>query len=183
MKFTLGWLREHLDTDAPLERITDTLTAIGLELEGVEDPGASLAPFRVAHVVEAERHPNADRLRACKVDAGSGVVSVVCGAPNARAGMKAVFAPPGSTIPGTGTVLRSMRPRPLLAVPEWQQSKTTSTLRAGMARSASVNSSPEIAVRASSAPESAAPPPASCARSGTGASASPWTTSAPATPR
>lgn len=106
MKFTLGWLREHLDTGAPLARITDTLTAIGLELEGVEDPGAALAPFRVAHVVEAERHPNADRLRACKVDAGSGVVSVVCGAPNARAGMKAVFAPPGSTIPGTGTVLK-----------------------------------------------------------------------------
>ena len=106
MKFTLGWLREHLDTDAPLDRITDTLTAIGLELEGVEDPGAALAPFRVATVLEAERHPNADRLRACKVDAGMGVVSVVCGAPNARAGMKAVFAPPGSTIPGTGAVLK-----------------------------------------------------------------------------
>ena len=106
MKFTLGWLREHLDTDAPLEHITDTLTAIGLELEGIEDPGAALAPFRVAAVVEAQQHPNADRLRACRVDAGSGVVSVVCGAPNARAGMKAVFAPPGSTIPGTGAVLK-----------------------------------------------------------------------------
>ena len=65
MKFTSGWLREHLDTDAPLERITDTLTAIGLELEGVEDPGAALSPFRVASVVEAVQHPNADRLRAC----------------------------------------------------------------------------------------------------------------------
>ena len=106
MKFTLGWLRTHLDTDASLERITDTLTAIGLELEGVEDPGAALAEFRVAEVVEAAPHPNADRLRACRVDAGSGPVSVVCGAPNARAGMKAVFAPPGSTIPATGAVLK-----------------------------------------------------------------------------
>ena len=65
MKFTLSWLKTHLDTDAPLRRITDTLTQIGLELEGVEDRGAALAPFRVAHVVEAVQHPNADRLRAC----------------------------------------------------------------------------------------------------------------------
>ena len=106
MKFTLGWLRAHLDTDASLERITDALTGIGLELEGVEDPGAALAEFRVAEVVEAVQHPNADRLRACRVDAGSGPVSVVCGAPNAQAGMKAVFAPPGSTIPASGAVLK-----------------------------------------------------------------------------
>ncbi len=106
MKFSLGWLRTHLDTDAGLDAITDRLTAIGLELEGVEDPGAALAPFRIARVVEAAQHPNADRLRACKVDAGDGPVSVVCGAPNARAGMLAVFAPPGSRIPGTGITLR-----------------------------------------------------------------------------
>lgn len=106
MKFTLSWLRSHLETDATLERITDTLTAIGLELEGVEDRGAALAPFRIAHVIEAVPHPNADRLRACKVDAGDGIVSVVCGAPNARTGMKAVFAPPGSFIPGTGITLK-----------------------------------------------------------------------------
>ena len=106
MKFTLGWLRAHLDTDASLERITDALTAIGLELEGVEDPGVALSDFRVAAVVEASPHPNADRLRACRVDAGSGPVSVVCGAPNARTGMRAVFAPPGSTIPATGAVLK-----------------------------------------------------------------------------
>ncbi len=106
MKFTLGWLRTHLDTDASLERITDALTAIGLELEGVEDPGAALAQFRVAAVVDAVQHPNADRLRACRVDAGSGLVSVVCGAPNARAGMKAVFAPPGSVIPASGAMLK-----------------------------------------------------------------------------
>ena len=106
MKFTLSWLKTHLDTDAPLGVITDTLTRIGLELEGVEDRGAALAPFRVAHVVEAVQHPNADRLRACKVDAGDGIVSVVCGAPNAHTGMKAVFAPPGSHIPGTGVTLK-----------------------------------------------------------------------------
>src|SRR5882757_11041606 len=106
MKFTLSWLQTHLDTDASLDQITDTLTQIGLELEGVEDRGAALASFRIAHVVEAVQHPNADRLRACKVDAGDGIVSVVCGAPNARTGMKAVFAPPGSFIPGTDTTLR-----------------------------------------------------------------------------
>jgi phenylalanyl-tRNA synthetase beta chain len=106
MKFTLGWLRTHLETDADLATITDTLTGIGLELEGVEDRAAALAPFRVAQVVEAVQHPNADRLRACKVDAGAGLVSVVCGAPNARTGMKAVFAPPGSYIPGTQITLK-----------------------------------------------------------------------------
>lgn len=106
MKFSWSWLRTHLDTDAGLDAVTDRLTAIGLELERVEDPGAALAPFRIAHVVEAVQHPNADRLRACRVDTGAGVVSVVCGAPNARAGMRAVFAPPGSVIPATGAVLK-----------------------------------------------------------------------------
>ncbi len=107
MKFSLSWLRTHLDTDASLERITDTLTAVGLELEGVEDRGAALAPFRIAHVIDASPHPNADRLRACQVDAGDGPVSVVCGAPNARTGMRAVFAPPGAFIPGTGITLKT----------------------------------------------------------------------------
>src|SRR6195952_4181947 len=106
MKFTLSWLKSHLDTDASLETITDTLTQIGLELEGVENRGAALASFRVAQVIEAVQHPNADRLRACRVDTGDGIVSVVCGAPNARTGMKAVFAPPGAFIPGTGITLK-----------------------------------------------------------------------------
>jgi phenylalanyl-tRNA synthetase beta chain len=107
MKFTLSWLRDHLDTTATLEEITATLTRIGLELESVEDRGAQLAPFRIARVIEAVPHPNADRLRACMVDTGDGApVSVVCGAPNARTGMKAVFAPPGSFIPGTGITLK-----------------------------------------------------------------------------
>ncbi len=106
MKFTLSWLRDHLDTDAPLDVITDTLTQIGLELEGVTDPGAALRPFVVARVVSAEQHPNADRLRVCVVDAGGAPVQVVCGAPNARAGMRTVFAAPGSYIPGLDTTLK-----------------------------------------------------------------------------
>jgi phenylalanyl-tRNA synthetase beta chain len=108
MKFTLGWLREHLDTTADAAAIADKLSAIGLEVEEVTDRGAALAAFRIAHVVEAVQHPNADRLRACLVDPGDGSrISVVCGAPNARAGMKAVFAPPGSFIPGTGITLKA----------------------------------------------------------------------------
>ncbi len=106
MKFTLSWLRTHLDTDASLSEITDRLTGIGLELESVSDPGEALRAFRVGHVIEAVQHPNADRLRACQVDAGDGPVSVVCGAPNARTGIKVVFAPPGSFIPGTGITLK-----------------------------------------------------------------------------
>jgi phenylalanyl-tRNA synthetase beta chain len=107
MKFTLSWLKTHLDTTATADTIVETLTRIGLEVDGVENPGAPLAPFRIAHVVEAVQHPNADRLRACKVDAGDGsIISVVCGAPNAHTGMKAVFAPPGSFIPGTGITLK-----------------------------------------------------------------------------
>ena len=107
MKFTLSWLREHLDTDASLDRITDTLSAIGLEVEGVENRAAALAPFRIARVVEAVQHPNADRLRACTVDAGDGVLrSVVCGAPNARTGMLAVLGLPGAYVPGTGITLK-----------------------------------------------------------------------------
>ena len=84
MKFTLSWLKTHLDTDATLDQITDALTALGLEVEGVEDRGAALAAFRIAHVVSAEKHPNADKLRLCMVDTGAGEpVQVVCGAPNA----------------------------------------------------------------------------------------------------
>ena len=106
MKFTLSWLRDHLDTEASLETITDTLTRIGLELESVEDPGAALRPFLIAAVTDAVQHPNADRLRVCTVDTGGDPTTVVCGAPNARAGMRAVFAPPGSYIPGLDTVLK-----------------------------------------------------------------------------
>ncbi|MDN3568073.1 phenylalanine--tRNA ligase subunit beta [Paeniroseomonas aquatica] len=107
MKFSLSWLKAHLETEAPVAEITGVLNRIGLEVEGVEDRGAALAGFRIAHVVSAEQHPNADRLRALKVDAGDGrLLSVVCGAPNARAGMKGVLALPGAFIPGTGITLK-----------------------------------------------------------------------------
>jgi len=106
MKFTLAWLKEHLETDAPLAGIVDKLTMIGLEVENVFDRGRLLAPFSIARVVSAEQHPNADRLRVCMVDTGSGdPVQVVCGAPNARAGMKGVFVPPGAFIPGKDMTL------------------------------------------------------------------------------
>ncbi|MFN8829679.1 MAG: phenylalanine--tRNA ligase subunit beta [Labrys sp. (in: a-proteobacteria)] len=101
MKFTLSWLKDHLETDAPLATIVETLTRIGLEVESVEDRAKSLAGFSIAYVVSAERHPNADKLQVCMVDTGDGQpVQVVCGAPNARAGMKSVFSPPGTYIPG-----------------------------------------------------------------------------------
>lgn len=106
MKFTLSWLKDHLDTKASLDDLAEKLTMIGLEVEDVSDPAEALAPFHVAHVVEAEPHPNADRLRVCTVDTGGTRVQVVCGAPNARAGMKGVFAPSGTTIPGTGVHLK-----------------------------------------------------------------------------
>ena len=106
MKLTLSWLKEHLDTDRGLEEIAEQLTALGLEVEGIEDQAAALAPFTVGHVVRCEQHPNADRLRVCHVDTGSGEVQVVCGAPNARAGMKGVFAPAGTHIPGTDMTLK-----------------------------------------------------------------------------
>ncbi len=103
MKFTLSWLKDHLDTDASLDEIVEALTMIGLEVEGVEDPGAKYAPFVIGHVLEARQHPNADRLRVCMVDTGTGApIQVVCGAPNARTGLKGVFAPAGTHIPGTG---------------------------------------------------------------------------------
>lgn len=106
MKFTLNWLKDHLDTTASLNEITDKLTALGLELEGVEDPREKFAPFKVAYVESALPHPDADRLRVCIVDTGSEKVQVVCGAPNARTGMKAIFAPAGAYIPGTDITLK-----------------------------------------------------------------------------
>src|SRR5580692_6273517 len=106
MKFTLAWLKEHLDTEHTLGEITDKLTMIGLEVERVEDKAKLLAPFVIARVVEAKQHPNADRLRVCMVDTGGGdPIQVVCGAPNARTGMKGVFVPPGAFIPGKNMTL------------------------------------------------------------------------------
>jgi phenylalanyl-tRNA synthetase beta chain len=112
MKFTLGWLKEHLETEADLDTVLETLTAIGLEVEGVENPGEQLGEFRIARVVSAEKHPNADKLQLLKVDTGSGdPVQVVCGAPNARAGMVGVFAAPGMYVPGIDVTLGAAKIR------------------------------------------------------------------------
>jgi phenylalanyl-tRNA synthetase beta chain len=110
MKFTLSWLKEHLDTGEPLEKLTDKLTMIGLEVEHIEDKAKALAPFVIAKVISAEQHPNADRLRVCMVDygqieKGDKPLQVVCGAPNARAGLISVFSPPGTYIPGKNITL------------------------------------------------------------------------------
>jgi phenylalanyl-tRNA synthetase beta chain len=105
MKFTLSWLKDHLDAEASVDELTRKLSTIGLEVEGVEDPAKALGAFVVARVLEARKHPNADKLQVCQVDTGSGVVEVVCGAPNARTGMIGVYAPVGSYIPGTKITL------------------------------------------------------------------------------
>ncbi len=111
MKFTLSWLKDHLETDAPLAEIAERLTMLGLEVEGVEDTAAAFAAFRVGEVISADQHPDADRLQVCMVDTGDGTVQVVCGAPNARAGLKGVFAPSGAHIPGTGIDLKKTKIR------------------------------------------------------------------------
>ncbi|WP_426266114.1 phenylalanine--tRNA ligase subunit beta [Sphingomonas sp. LHG3443-2] len=106
MKFTLSWLRDHLETTASVAEIADKLTALGLEVEGIDNPAEKLAPFVVAEVLSAERHPQADKLQVLQVDAGNGPMQVVCGAPNARAGMKGVFGPPGAYVPGSDFTLK-----------------------------------------------------------------------------
>ena len=111
MKFTLSWLKEHLDTRASVAEIADTLTRIGLEVEEVFDPATALAPFTVAKVLKAEKHPNADKLSVCEVDTGTERLQVVCGAPNAREGLKGVFAPVGSYVPGIDLTLTKAKIR------------------------------------------------------------------------
>jgi len=106
MKTTLAWLKTHLDTGATLDEIVATLVMRGLEVDAIENRAKDLAAFTVARVISAEPHPNADKLRVCVVDTGKERVQVVCGAPNARAGMLGVFAPPGATIPRTSLVLK-----------------------------------------------------------------------------
>ncbi|WP_394648110.1 phenylalanine--tRNA ligase subunit beta [uncultured Sphingomonas sp.] len=106
MKFTLSWLKDHLETTASLDEILVALTNIGLEVEGVTDPAAKLDGFTVARVLTAERHPQADKLQVLSVDAGDGPLQVVCGAPNARAGLVGVFGKPGAAVPANGMVLK-----------------------------------------------------------------------------
>jgi phenylalanyl-tRNA synthetase beta chain len=106
MKFTLSWLKDHLDTSANVDEIAVKLTAIGLEVEHIENPAKNLSGLIVGHVLEADKHPNADRLKLCKVSTGAETLQVVCGAPNARAGLKVVLARPGDVIPESGEKLK-----------------------------------------------------------------------------
>jgi len=99
MKFSYSWLTEHLKTNAHFEEIEKKLTSIGLEVEDIQDTGKAYKDFIVGQVLEEKKHPNADKLKLCKVDIGKEKVDVVCGAPNVEKGMKVVYAPVGSTIP------------------------------------------------------------------------------------
>lgn len=105
MKFTLSWLKDHLDTEADAAAVADAMTMAGLEVEDVHDPIAALAPFTVAKILSAERHPNADRLQVCQVETVDGLKEIVCGAPNARAGLTTIYAPIGAYVPGLGVTL------------------------------------------------------------------------------
>lgn len=111
MKFTLSWLKEHLDTDADLATIDKTLTAIGLEVEGITDASAELSVFTVAQILSAERHPDADKLQICKVKSDEGELQIVCGAPNARAGIKVALAKEGALIPNGGFKIKKSKIR------------------------------------------------------------------------
>ncbi|MFW2541203.1 phenylalanine--tRNA ligase subunit beta [Primorskyibacter sp. 2E107] len=105
MKFTLSWLKEHLDTSASVDQISEALTDLGLEVEGVENPAEKLKAFTLAKVVHAEQHPDADRLRVCRVMTDEGEKQIVCGAPNAREGITVVLAKPGDYVPGINVTL------------------------------------------------------------------------------
>src|SRR4051812_40578477 len=107
MKFTLSWLKEHLDISASVDQVVEVMTMAGLEVEHVEDPAAKLAAFSVAKIVEAVQHPNADRLRVCQVDTRDGRKEIVCGAPNARLGLTTIYAPLGAYVPGAGITLEA----------------------------------------------------------------------------
>ena len=106
MKFSLSWLKEHLDTDADIHAVADCLNRIGLEVEGIENPAEALSAFRIAKVLSAAPHPQADKLQVLSVDAGGEPLQGVCGAPNARAGMLGVFGPAGAVVPANGMVLK-----------------------------------------------------------------------------
>ena len=111
MKFTLSWLKEHLETDAPLDEIVEAMVAVGLEVESVDNPADRLAAFTIGEVLEAEKHPDADKLKLCKVATKDGEKQIVCGAPNARAGIKVAYAPVGAYVPGIDLTLKKAKIR------------------------------------------------------------------------
>ena len=106
MKFTLSWLKEHLDTTASVDEITEALTDLGLEVEGVENPAERLAAFTIGKILKAEKHPDADKLRVCTVMTDEGESQIICGAPNARGGITVVIAKPGTYVPGIDTTIQ-----------------------------------------------------------------------------
>ena len=106
MKFTISWLKEHLETNADLSIICESLTNIGLEVEKIENKSQDLKSFTTAYVLSVEKHPNADRLKICKVKTLKGIYQVVCGAPNVKKGMYGIFAPEGSVVPNTSVILK-----------------------------------------------------------------------------
>ena len=111
MKFTLSWLKDYLETDATQAEIIEMLTAIGLEVEKVEDRAAGLKDFKIAQILEAKPHPDADKLCVCTVETGKERLQIVCGAPNARAGINVVLAPIGSVIPTNGMKIKHSKIR------------------------------------------------------------------------
>ncbi len=111
MKFTLSWLKEHLETEASLDEIVETMVAVGLEVESVDSPADRLAAFTIGEVLEAEKHPDADKLKLCKVATKDGAMQIVCGAPNARVGIKIAYAPVGAYVPGIDVTLKKAKIR------------------------------------------------------------------------
>ena len=111
MKFTLSWLKKHLQTDATIDEIADAMVRIGLEVEEIENPAERLAAFTVGYVKHAEQHPDADKLKVCKVDTKDGELQIVCGAPNAREGIRVAFAPVGTYIAGLDVTLSKAKIR------------------------------------------------------------------------
>ena len=130
MKFTRDWLFDHLDTDRPLDEILGALPMLGLEVESFDDPAKRLAPFTIAEVISAEQHPDADRLRICTVDTKDGEKQIVCGAPNARAGMTAIYAPLGTWIPGLDFAL-DKKPRKIRGIESHGMLCSTKEIEAG----------------------------------------------------
>ena len=107
MKFTINWLKDYLSTNANIDEIHEAMTMAGLEVEEIENPGKKLGAFSVAKIIEAVQHPNADKLRVCQVDTFQGRLEIVCGAPNARAGLTTIFAPIGTCVEALGVTLEA----------------------------------------------------------------------------
>ncbi|XBQ17140.1 MAG: phenylalanine--tRNA ligase subunit beta [Oceanicaulis sp.] len=130
MKFTLSWLRDHLDTSLSLDALAEAMTMAGLEIEDIDNPAEKLADFTVAHVKDAQPHPDADRLRVCTVETKDGTKQIVCGAPNARAGMTAIYAPLGTYIPGLDFAL-DKKPRKIRGIESHGMLCSTKEIEAG----------------------------------------------------